>query len=185
VGSSQVTTLLQQWAGGDEAARDELMPLVYEELRRIARRLFKGEARGHTLQPTALVHEVFAKLADAQVSWQDRAHFYALCARMMRRLLVNHANARKAAKRGGDAVQVTLDDDALPAAGDAVDVIEIDEALSQLAKLDPRKAGLVEMRYFAGLTFAEMAEVTGLSTSTIDRELRFARAWMKDRLVQP
>lgn len=178
----QVTGLLRNWAEGDEAALDQLTPLVYEELRRLARRLFAGEKAGHTWQPTALVHEAFAKLVEADVSWESRAHFYALSARMMRRLLVNHAVARNASKRGGDAIKVTFVESSLAPAEEGADLLALDEALAQLAELDPRKAELVELQYFAGLTFQEMEAVTGLSSSTLDRELRFSRAWLKDQL---
>ena len=180
--SANITVLLKQWSGGDAQAGDALMPLVYDELQRLARRAWSGENAGHTLQPTALVHEAFAQLVNAQVEWQDRAHFYALCARMMRRLLINHAQTRRAAKRGGGAVHQTLDD-AQPSAERAYDeVLMIDQALSQLTAFDPRKADLIELQYFAGLSFREMGEITGLSSSTLDRELRLARAWLKTAL---
>ncbi len=178
----QVTGLLRNWAEGDQAALDQLTPLVYEELRRLARRLFASEKAGHTWQPTALVHEAFAKLVEADVSWESRAHFYALSARMMRRLLVNHARARNAGKRGGDAVRVTFVESSMTPAEEGTDLLALNEGLSRLAELDSRKAELVELQYFAGLTFQEMAAVTGLSSSTLDRELRFARAWLRDHL---
>lgn len=177
-----VTRLLNAWSGGDHDAGEALTPIVYDELRRLARRLFAGENQGHTLQPTALVHEAYAKLVGVDVTWQDRSHFYALAARMMRRLLVNHARARNAEKRGGAAQPVTLEESRL-AAGDAdADLLELDEALAKLADIDARKAELVELQYFGGLSFREMEEVTGLSSSTIDRDLRMARAWLKDQL---
>ncbi len=178
----EITGLLKDWADGSDAALERLTPLVYDELRKLARHLFTRERNNHTLQPTALVHEVFANLIDADVPWQNRAHFFALSARMMRRILVNHANARKAAKRGGDAVKVTLDESLISGTDDDLEILELDEALTQLAALDKRKAELVELQYFAGLTFREMEEVTGLSSSTLDRELRFSRAWLKDKL---
>jgi RNA polymerase sigma-70 factor, ECF subfamily len=184
-GRSDVTTLLRQWAGGDAGALDELTPLVYEELRTLARRITAGERPGHTLQPTALVNEVFTKLVEADVTWQNRAHFFALCARMMRRLLVNHAEARRADRRGGGAVRVEFDEMALPGTDDPdEDLLALHQALAQLAEIDPRKAELLELQYFAGLTFGEMEQVTGLSSSTLDRDLRLARAWMKDRLAR-
>ena len=136
---------------------------------------------GHTLQPTALVHEVYGRLVDADVAWQDRAHFYALAARMMRRLLVDHAKARSAAKRGGG-LRVTLDEASLPAGDADAELLDLDEALTALAELDPRKAELIQLQYFGGLSFREMEAVTGLSSSTLDRDLRMARAWLKDRL---
>lgn len=180
--STEITSLLRHWSDGDQGALEALTPLVYDELHRIAQRLFAKENRGHTLQPTALVHEAFVKLVDAEVSWQDRAHFFALSGRMMRRLLVNHAHARRAGKRGGDAVRVTLVDSL--ASGEDTDarLLDLDEALENFARIDPRKAGLIELQYFAGLTFREMEQVTGLSSSTLDRDLRVARAWLKDYL---
>ena len=177
-----VTQLLNQWAGGDEQAGEALTPLVYDELHKIAARLFRSERSGHTLQPTALVHEAYANLVGADISWQDRAHFYSLAARMMRRLLVNHANAKYAAKRGGGAVRVTLDESRTPAADDSAELLDLDEALTRLAEMDERKAELIQLQYFGGLSFKEMEEVTGLSSSTLDRDLRFARAWLKDQL---
>ena len=177
-----VTQLLNQWAGGDEQAGEALTPLVYDELHKIAARLFRSERSGHTLQPTALVHEAYANLIGADISWQDRAHFYSLAARMMRRLLVNHANAKNAAKRGGGAVRVTLDESRTPAADDSAELLDLDEALTRLAEMDERKAELIQLQYFGGLSFKEMEEVTGLSSSTLDRDLRFARAWLKDQL---
>ena len=177
-----VTQLLNQWAGGDEQAGEALTPLVYDELHKIAARLFRSERSGHTLQPTALVHEAYANLIGADISWQDRAHFYSLAARMMRRLLVNHANAKNAAKRGGGAVRVTLDESRTPAADASAALLDLDEARTRLAEMDERKAELIQLQYFGGLSFKEMEEVTGLSSSTLDRDLRFARAWLKDQL---
>lgn len=180
-----VTQLLRRCTNGDAGASAALAPLVYERLRAIADRTFRGERPGHTLQPTALVHEAFVQLVGAEVDWRDRTHFYTIAARMMRRLLVNHALARRAEKRGGDLLRVTLDEstagtvDAQP--GDAA-LLDLEAALAAFAVLDPRKVELLELQYFAGLTFEEMAEVTGLSTSTLDRELRLARAWLKERL---
>ena len=180
-GSRDITRLLNDWAGGDDAAGDALAPLVYDELRELAERLFRSERRGHTLQPTALVHEVYGRLVDVDVAWQDRAHFYALAARMMRRLLVDHAKARSAAKRGGG-LRVTLDEASLPAGDADAELLDLDEALTALAELDPRKAELIQLQYFGGLSFKEMEAVTGLSSSSLDRDLRMARAWLKDRL---
>ncbi|MEM1264331.1 MAG: ECF-type sigma factor [Pseudomonadota bacterium] len=177
-----ITQLLNRWGSGDKAAELELTPIVYTELQRMANRLFRGERPGHTLQPTALVHEAFVKLVDVDVTWQDRAHFFSLAARMMRRLLVNHANARNAAKRGGDAIKVTFAD-AVVVDGDAdADLLDLEEALQALSELDARKAELIELQYFGGLSFKEMAEVTGLSSSTLDRDLRLARAWLRDQI---
>ena len=179
-----ITRLLNDWVGGNSDAGDALAPLVYDELRRRAGRVFAGEAAGHTLQPTALVNEAFAALVKVDVAWQDRAHFYALAARMMRRLLVNHANAKLAEKRGGGAMKVTLDPAAISATDDAADLVQLNDALGELEQLDPKKAELIELQYFGGLTFEEMAKVTGLSSSTLDRHLRMARAWLKDALQE-
>jgi len=182
--TGEITSLLRQWAAGDRHAGDALTPLIYDELHRLAARVFRGESPGHTLQPTALVHEAYAKLVDVDVSWQDRAHFYSLAARMMRRLLVNHANARNAEKRGGDAIRVTLNE-SLAADTDAdATLLALDEAVSKLAEIDARKADLVQLQYFGGLSFRDMEEITGLSSSTLDRELRLARAWLKSWLEQ-
>lgn len=178
----EITQLLNQWASGNEDAGESLTPLIYDEMHKIAARIFRTEKSGHTLQPTALVHEAYANLVAVDISWQDRAHFYSLAARMMRRMLVNHANARNAAKRGGGALRVTLDESKTPAVDASAELLDLDETLSKLAELDERKAELIQLQYFGGLTFREMEEVTGLSSSTLDRELRFARAWMKDQL---
>lgn len=181
-GAGQITELLNQWTGGDRQACEALAPLIYEELHKLARTIFRSEKRGHTLQPTALVHEAYARLVDVDVAWQSRAHFYSLAARMMRRLLVNHANAHNAAKRGDGAVRVTLaDEHAADEAADA-DLLDLDQALTKLAAVDERKAELIQLQYFGGLSFREMEAVTGLSSSTLDRELRLARAWMKAQL---
>lgn len=177
-----ITQLLRRWTSGDAGAGEKLAPLIYDELHKLAARIFRTERGGHTLQPTALLHDAYEKLLGVDVSWQDRAHFYSLAARMMRRLLVNHANARSAGKRGGGAVRVTLDESSTPAADHDADILALDAALEELATIDERKVDLVQLQYFGGLTFKEMQEVTGLSSSTIDRELRFARAWLKDRL---
>lgn len=182
--SPELTGLLKNWGDGDPAAGDALMPLIYDELHKRAARLFKGENPAHTLQPTALVHEAYAKLIGVEVEWKDRAHFYALAARMMKRLLINHANARLAAKRGGHAVKVTLIDAQMPGANTDSDLLDLAEALKKLAVHDARKAELVELKYFGGMTTEEIAAVTNLSVATIGRDLRFARAWLKDQLSE-
>jgi len=179
-----ITQLLNQWSGGDKNAEAALTPMVYDELQRMARRLFRSEKSSHTLQPTALVHEAFVKLVNVDVTWQDRAHFFSLAARMMRRMLVNHAKARNTAKRGGDAVKVTLNESEVPDSSADTDLLDLDEALQSLTELDARKAELIELQYFGGLSFKEMEEVTGLSSSTLDRDLRLARAWLKDQLTE-
>ncbi|MEQ8690934.1 MAG: ECF-type sigma factor [Pseudomonadales bacterium] len=180
---SDLTSLLQAWSAGDEQALDALTPMVYGELHAVAMRLFKGEQAGHTMQPTALVNEVYEKLIGVEVSWQDRAHFFALSARMMRRLLVNHANARKAEKRGGEAINVTFEEMHHAAQPADTGILKLEDALLALAEFDQQQADLIELQYFAGLSFKEMQEVTGLSSSTLDRHLRMARAWLKANMV--
>ena len=181
--SPEITRLLNAWSGGDADALERLSPLIYDELHRLARRAFSGEKASHTLQPTALVNEAFVKLVDVDVSWQDRAHFYGLAARMMRRLLINHANARAASKRGGkDAVKITLDESAVAGLDTDYRLIEVDAAISRLAEIDVRKAEIVELKYFGGLTGRELAEVTGLSTTTLGRELKLALSWLTREL---
>lgn len=179
---NNITQLLNGLAGGDQAAGDALAPLVYDELHKLAQRLFRTERKSHTLQPTALVNEIYAKLVDVDVSWQDRAHFFALAARMMRRLLVDYARTMNAEKRGGGDLRVTLYESSQPAQSPGSELLDLDDALTALTELDPRKAELVQLQYFGGLTFEEMEEVTGLSSSTLDRDLRLARAWLRDRL---
>lgn len=179
-----ITQLLNSWSEGDSDAGEALTPLVYDELHKLAQRLFRTESEQHTLQPTALVHEAYARLVDVDVSWQNRAHFFALAARMMRRLLINHAKARKAAKRGGSAVRIPLDDEVHGTSPDTeAELLELNDAIAGLAKVDPRKAELIELQYFGGLTLREMEAVTGMSQSTLDRHLRLARAWLKDALT--
>lgn len=180
---ANVTQLLDAWRGGDRAALDALVPLVYGELHRLARSAFRGERPGHTLQTTALVHEAFEHLADARVEWQDRAHFFAIAARQMRRILVNHAIEKKAAKRGGGAPHTSLDG-ALDVIGTpSAEITDLDDALRRLEAFDERKARILELHYFGGLTFEEMAAVMQLSTTTLDAELRFARAWLRQQLA--
>jgi len=178
-----VTRLLHAWRGGDHAALDALVPIVYEELRRVAEARMRGEAADHTLQPTALVHETYARLAEAAVAWDDRAHFFAVAAGTMRRVLVDHARARGRAKRGGDRVQVTLVD-GLAASDGPVDhdLLDLDAALERLADLDARKARIVELVFFTGLTQPEVADVLDISIATVERDLRAARAWLGAQL---
>ena len=184
VDKREITGLLKDWSAGRDNALEQLTPIVYAELHEIAQRIFSRESGERTLQPTALVHEVFLRLVDAQVSWKSRAHFFALSSRMMRRILVDHAHARKAKKRGGNAIKVTLQESLLPGSDADTEILALDEALQQFAAIDADKADLLVMQYFAGLTFREMEEVTGKSSSTLDRELRFARAWLRDRLTR-
>lgn len=182
---NDITRLLLHWRRGDDAALDELTPLVYDRLRALAGKMFRSEADGHTLQPTALVNELFQRLIATDVDWHDRNHFYALSARMMRRILVNHANARKAAKRGGDALRVTLDESQRSGdEGDVADIIALDTALEDLHAFDERKARILEMHYFAGLTYAELADVEAVAESTVHQDLRTAKAWLRSRLAE-
>jgi RNA polymerase sigma factor (TIGR02999 family) len=173
-----VTDLLQQWRGGDHNAADELLPLVYEELRKVAARLMRAERPGHTLSPTALVHEAYVRLAGADIPWQDRAHFFALTATLMRRILVDHAKQRGRQKRGGGAEEISLDS-AVAISEDMDDrLVLIDEALSKLSTIDGRKGRIIELLFFGGLTYDETAEVMKLSPATLHREMKFAKAWI-------
>ena len=176
---AKVNDLLVAWSKGDEGALTTLLPLVYDELRQLARRQLRGERDGHTLQPTALVHEAYARLVDqASVQWQGRTHFFAVAAQTMRRILVDHARKRHAAKRGGQPIQITLDATLAVADRRDVDVIALDDALNALAILDTTQAKLVELRYFSGLGIEETAKVLGISPATVKREWSTARAWL-------
>jgi len=181
--TDQVTGLLVKWRSGDPDALDRLTQLVYDELKRIAQRAFRSEAPGHTLQPTALVNEAFEKLVGADVEWQDRNHFFALSARLMRRILVNHAEARRAAKRGGEALHVTYSEELAAFSDSDADILALDQALEELAGFDERKARMVELHYFSGLTYPELARATGMAESTVHADLRAARAWLQQRLA--
>ncbi len=177
--STQVTQLLVEWSNGNQAALDKLTPLVYEELHRLAHHYMSRERGGHTLQTTALINEAYLRLIDqAQVRWQNRAHFFAVSAQVMRHILVDHARKRHNAKRGGDARRVSLAEAAVVAKERTGDVIAIDEALKRLAVLDPRKSQVVELRFFGGLTIEETAEVLKVSPITVRREWTTAKAWL-------
>ena len=181
-----VTELLLAWGAGDRGALDALVPLVYGELRRQAGRALAGEDAGHTLQPTALVHDAYLRLDDQRrMRWQNRAQFFGVAAELMRRVLVDYARAREAAKRGGGATQVTLGDAdgvAMASPEPAAEVLALDAALQRLARLDPELARLVELRYFGGLTIEETAEALGVSPATVKREWTAARAWLHTEL---
>lgn len=169
---------LAEWRHGDDGALERLVPLVYDELRRIAARQLRGERSNHTLQPTELVHEAFMRLVRQNVSWQNRAHFFGVAAEIMRRLLVDHARKKRADKRGAGMETIALDERIeWPAARD-LDIVALDECLTALAELDPQQARVVELRFFAGLSIEETAEVLGVSDSTVKREWRVARAWL-------
>jgi RNA polymerase sigma factor (TIGR02999 family) len=178
----QVTQLLLEWRSGDDSSFGRLLDVVYPELRAIAQRQLSGESEGHTLQPTALVHEAYLRLVGAEIEWEDRRHFFAVAARAMRRVLVDHARARRREKRGGDAVLVTLDDQLAMGGDTGIDLVALDDALNQLAAQDERKARAVELHFFAGLSYAETARALDVSPATVDRDLRLAKAWLLQRL---
>jgi RNA polymerase sigma factor (TIGR02999 family) len=176
-----LTQLLIAWSQGDAAALEQLAPLVYAELRKLAHRYMNRERAGHTLQTTAVVHEAFLRLlGNPQENWQNRAHFYAIAAQMMRRILVDYARANSRAKRGGEAVRVAIDDIDAPVADPALnpDVIALDEALEKLAEIDPRRSRVVELRFFGGLSVEETAQILQVAPDTVVRDWRVARAWL-------
>jgi len=174
-----ITGLLLAWGGGDRAALDKLMPLVYQELRRLARRQMRRERPGDTLQTTALVNEAYLRLVDYErIRPRDRAHFLAIAAQAMRRILIERARRRRADKRGSDAQRVSLEEAADVAGERAADLVALDDALHALAAIDSRKSQLVELRYFGGLTIEETAEVLGVSTPTVERDWRTAKIWL-------
>jgi RNA polymerase sigma factor (TIGR02999 family) len=176
----QITQLLKDWSNGDEAARDQLMPLVYEELRRMAHRYMRKERPGHTLQTSALVHEAFVRLVDQkEVHWQNRAHFFGIAAQMMRRILVDHARGRHYDKRGADASHVSLEEGATVSAERAAEVVALDDALTSFATVDPRKSRVVELRFFGGLSIEETAAVLAVSPGTVMRDWTLAKAWLR------
>jgi RNA polymerase sigma factor (TIGR02999 family) len=177
--SHGVTGLLLAWSGGEQAALDKLVPLVYAELRRIAHRHMLRERPGRTLQTTALVNEAYLRLIDAShVRWQDRAHFFAVSAQLMRRILVDFARSRRYQKRGGGAQKVTLDEAVIPFRTEGRDIVALDDALTALAATDGRKSRVVELRFFGGLTLEETAEVLKVSPDTVLRDWRLAKAWL-------
>ncbi len=181
----EVTRLLHEWRDGDQEALAKLTPLVYGELRRLARRYLRDERAGHTLQGTALVHEAYVRLVgQTGPDWQSRAHFFGVAARLMRQILVDHARKTTAAKRGGGARPVSLAEAAVFSPERAADLVALDDALEALAGFDPRKGRLVELRYFAGLQIEEIAEVERASTSTVRRQLRTAEAWLHREMTR-
>lgn len=179
--TSQVTRLLLNWQSGDKAALDDLMPLVYHELRKLASGYLKTERRDHTLQPTALIHEAYVRLVDQQLpEWENRAHFYGVAARLMRQILVDHARSKGAAKRGGEHLKLSLDDaPAVFTHEDATGLLMLDESLKKLAALDERKARVVEMRAFGGMSVEDTARALGVSEPTVKRDMRLAQAWLR------
>jgi len=177
--SAAITELLKAWTGGNRAALDRLMPAVYKELRRLAHHHMRHERDGHTLQTTALVNEAYLRLVDVKsVEWQHRAQFFAVSAQLMRRILVDSARARGAQKRGGSAVPVNVDDVALIAPDTEEQIVALDRALDEFDKLAPRQAKVVEMRYFGGLSEAEIASVLKTTTRTVERDFQFAKTWL-------
>lgn len=181
--NNDITQLLQQLSEGDGRVVDSLMPLVYTELRELANRQLGRERAGHTLSSTALVHEAYMKLVDQRnVSWQNRAHFFAIAAQSMRRILINYANKRLAQKRGGGQIMVTLDEGDAPRETRVEELVELDAALDRLAELNERQSKVVEYRFFAGLKQEEIAEVLGVSVPTVRRDWRLARAWLSKEI---
>ena len=175
----QITQLLVRWREGDQRALDELMPLVYDELHRLAAHYLRGERPGHTLQTSALVNEAYIRLAGhEEIQWQDRAHFFAIAAQAMRRILVDHARRRRNQKRGGDAPKVSFDEGLIVSADRAAEVVALDDALARLAEIAPRKSQLVELRFFGGMSIEETAEVLKVSPGTVMRDWTFAKAWL-------
>ena len=176
---AHVTELLLAWGSGDRVALDELVPIIHEELRRLARHQMRGERDNHTLQTTALVNEAFLRLVDLhRIRWQDRAHFLALSARLMRRILVDHARSRGYQKRGGGAANVTLDESLVASPERDLDLVALDDALEDLARVDPRKSQVVELRFFGGLSVEETARALKVSPETVTRDWRLAKVWL-------
>ena len=180
----EVTALLREWSAGDRGALERLMPLVYEELRKLAASYLKSERGNHTLQATALVHEAYLRLVGQRsVSWASRAHFYGISAQMMRRVLVDHARKRQASKRSPGSLFLDLGEESASAAPDRMpELLLLDQALTELERLDPRQAKVVELRFFAGLSVEETAEVAGISTATVKREWKTARAFLRHEI---
>src|SRR5438094_1088290 len=183
ISQQRVTELLTRWSGGEDAVLAELTPLVHEELRRLAHHYMEGERPDHTLQTTALVNEAYLRLADqTNPRWQNRAHFFAVAARAMRRILVSYARSQRSQKRGGGALKVELDEAAIVSPEQSREIVELHEALERLATLDSRKAQVVELKYFGGLNYDEMAEVLKISPVTVRRDWEFARLWLYTEL---
>lgn len=179
----EITRLLSDWSRGDKAALDKLTPLVYSELRQIARRQMGRERPDHTLQPTALVNEAYLKIASQDgAEWQSRAHFFAVCAQVMRHILVDYARTHARDKRGGGAIHVSLDEAAVAVEGQAAELIALDEALGRLERLDPQKGRIIELRYFGGMSVEEVGEILKISPATVGREWRRAKAWLYNEL---
>lgn len=177
-----ITRLLKRWAGGEQEAREQLLPLVYERLRRLAERQLHGEAPGHTLQPTALVNEAFMRLDGGGIDFNDRRHFYALAANTMRRVLVDHARARRRIRRGGEFTRVSLTGAEPAQPPEEFNILDLDRALAALQQAHQRVGQAIELTYFGGLEGSEVAAHLGVSTRTVERDLRFGRAWLREQL---
>lgn len=176
---NEITQLLRKWSEGDRAALDQLMPVVYQELRKLANAYLRDEKPGHTLQPTALINEAYLRLVGQNFpEWQSRKHFYGVAAQLMRQVLVEHARARSAAKRGGGGQKLSLDEAINYSQEQASDLVALDDALTALARFDERKARVVELRYFGGFSVEEVADALGVSVATVGREMRMAQAWL-------
>jgi len=185
VQDSEVTGLLQAWGQGDESALEKLVPLVYDQLHLAARRYMAAERPGHTLQTTALIHETYLRLVNVrQVKWQNRAHFFAICAQLMRRILVDFARSRGYQKRGGDATRVDLDEALLITPEPGANLVALDQALQRLAEVDERKSRVVELRFFGGLSVKEAAEVLKVSADTVMRDWKLAKVWLLRELSE-
>src|SRR5215472_955168 len=182
----QITELLQSWSHGDRAAIQRLVPLVYDELHRLARRYMSDERPGHTLQTTALVNEAYLRLVDSShASWEGRTHFFGACAKVMRRILVDWARSRRALKRGGDVSELDLNEALAAAQQPGADLVAVDDALQALAAIDPRKSQVVELRFFGGLNMKETAEVLNVSVETVQRDWKIAKSWLQRERGQP
>ena len=179
-----VTQLLQQWSNGNKQALDELMPVVYDQLRKLASNCLRSERPDHTLRATALVHEAYVRLVDSDVAWQDRVHFFAVSARMLRRILVDHAKSRNRDKRGGEFEKIPLDEAVMVGPQSDKGIVELDDALKRLATQDQRKSELIELLFFGGLTYDEAAAALKISPATVHRELILAKAWLYRELNQ-
>ena len=181
---NEITPLLRRWSQGDESALSLLLPIVYQELHRVAQGYLRRERPGHTLQPTALIHEAYLRLVNqtAAPAWESRQHFFGVAARLMRQILVEHARVHAAAKRGGGAANLPLEEALTYSAENAAELVALDDALQALAKFDERKVRIIELRHFAGLSLAETAAMLGLSVATINNETRLARAWLHREL---
>ena len=178
---SNVTALLRDWRAGDSDALHQLTPLIYDDLRQIAAGYLRSERPGHTLQATALVNEAFVRMADSDIPFNDRAHFFALAARMMRRILTDYGRGRMSQKRGSGVPAVTLQEERV-SESTSVDIVELDDALEKLAALDARKSDILVLHYFGGMTYDETAEALNISAATVDRDLRLAKAWLSNEL---